>query len=218
MKALIIVDIQNSFMPEGSLEVEDSDKIIPQINFIQDYFDIIIATQDWHPANHVSFISNHKDKELFNKIILENGSEQILWPKHCVQGTEGAQLSKYLHTNKINTIIRKGMNPNIDSYSGFFDNNQENDTGLHGYLKGLKITEVYICGIAADVCVYHTAKDALKLGYKTYLVTDAVKAVNNENFITKIIPDLRMSGCKYITSENLWENNNFNNGNKVENI
>lgn len=205
MKALIIIDMQNSFLPGGSLEVEEGDKIIPQINFIQDQFDVIVATQDWHPTNHVSFAQNHEGKNTFDVIDLENGTKQVLWPTHCVQGTEGAQFSKYLHTNKVNMIIRKGMDSKVDSYSCFFDNNKENDTGLHGYLKGLGVDEVYICGVAGDYCVNFSAMDASALGYKTYIITDAVKSVDEERFNTFIVPTLRVNGCKFVTSDNLWE-------------
>lgn len=208
MKALIIIDMQNSFLPSGSLAVYDGDKILPAINFVQEAFDVVVATQDWHPINHISFAQNHEGKNLFDVITLEDDTQQVLWPTHCVQGTPGAELSKYLHTNKINMIIRKGMDPKVDSYSCFFDNNKKNDTGLNGYLKGLGITDVYVCGLAADYCVYFSILDAISLGYNTHLITDATKAVSNEDFTLNKKPVLKNMGCKFVISDNLWDKKN----------
>lgn len=181
MKALIVVDVQNDFMPGGNLAVPFGDEIVPLINEIQNKFDYIVATQDWHPENHKSFASQHKGKKVFDTIML-NGISQTLWPNHCVQGSEGAEFHKDLKTRKIETIIRKGMNPEVDSYSAFYDNNQQKSTGLAGMLKEKGVKEVYVCGLAADYCVYFTIKDALSNGFKAHLIEDATKAINQEDF------------------------------------
>lgn len=180
-KALIIVDIQNDFLPGGSLAVKNGGEIIKKINHIQKEFDLVVATQDWHPEKHKSFAKNHKNKNEFEVIDL-NGLPQVLWPVHCVQGTNGADLSNDLSKEKISMIIRKGMDIETDSYSGFFDNGKRNTTGLHGYLQEHKITEVYVCGLAADYCVYYTAKDAAELGYKVFYIEDATKCISEESY------------------------------------
>ena len=181
MKALLIVDIQNDFLSGGSLSVPEGNEIITQINAIQPFFDFIIASQDWHPANHKSFASNHPKNQPFD-VIDWRGAKQVLWPNHCVQGTYGAQFSDQLQTNPISAIIRKGMNPEIDSYSVFFDNDQKNSTGLLGLLRELKCTDVYVCGLAADFCVYYSALDAVKNGFSTFFVEDASKPISREGY------------------------------------
>lgn len=181
MKALIIVDLQNDFLPGGALAVNEGDKIIQRINQLQEKYDIIVATQDWHPSQHKSFASMHIGKEPLDIIEL-NGTRQVLWPDHCVQGSKGAELHKDLNQNKIRAIFRKGMNPEVDSYSAFFDVNKKNPTGLDGYLKSLNVTSVFVCGLAADYCVYYTAKDALELGYTTSILEGSTKAINPDYF------------------------------------
>ncbi|HEY4538849.1 MAG TPA: bifunctional nicotinamidase/pyrazinamidase [Faecalibacter sp.] len=182
MKALIIVDVQNDFIPGGKLAVPEGDTIIPRINELQKKFDLVVATQDWHPANHKSFASQHEGKNPFDIIEL-NGLQQTLWPDHCIQGTPGANLHQDLNTNRIEAIFRKGTNPEIDSYSGFFDNGRKKNTGLHGYLQDRKVDAVYVCGLAADYCVYYTAMDALSLGYSTSILDASVKAIDPVNYI-----------------------------------
>lgn len=182
MKALIIVDMQNDFMPGGALAVPEGDLIIDRINELQNKFELIVATQDWHPANHKSFASQHEGKNPFDVIEL-NGLQQTLWPDHCIQGTPGANLHQDLNTNRIEAIFRKGTNPEIDSYSGFFDNGRKKNTGLHGYLQDRKVDAVYVCGLAADYCVYYTAMDALSLGYSTSILDASVKAIDPVNYI-----------------------------------
>jgi len=182
MKALIIVDVQNDFIPGGKLAVPEGDTIIPRINELQKKIDLVVATQDWHPANHKSFASQHEGKNPFDIIEL-NGIQQTLWPDHCIQGTPGANLHQDLNTNRIEAIFRKGTNPEIDSYSGFFDNGRKKNTGLHGYLQDRKVDAVYVCGLAADYCVYYTAMDALSLGYSTSILDASVKAIDPVNYI-----------------------------------
>lgn len=181
MKALLLIDIQNDFLPGGALAVPNGDKIIPIVNKIQGHFDLIVATQDWHPQDHKSFASNHDGKSVFDTISLQ-GLEQVLWPDHCVQGTAGADFSKDLNMNKVEAIFRKGMDPAIDSYSGFYDNGKLKSTGLADYLNGKNITEVYLTGLAGDYCVYFSGMDALSKQFSTYLIEDATYPIDQENF------------------------------------
>ena len=181
MKVLVVVDVQNDFMPGGSLSVPKGDQIVPIINAIQDSFDLIIATQDWHSQNHISFAINHEGKKEFDIIDL-HGFSQTLWPAHCVQGTEGARFHPNLKTHKIETIFRKGADKNIDSYSGFFDNGKLKSTGLSGYLREKGATEVYFCGLAADICVYFSTKDCLSEGFESFLIDDACKPLNEDTY------------------------------------
>lgn len=181
MKTLVIIDVQNDFIPGGSLEIVNGDRIIPVINQLQEKFDLIIATQDWHPLDHMSFASNHTDKKPFEKVLVE-GIEETLWPDHCVQGTQGAEFPPELQTNRIAAIFRKGMDPRVDSYSGFYDNHHQISTGLSGYLREKGVTKIYFCGLAADICVYFTIKDAISEGFSAILIEDASQPLNMEDF------------------------------------
>jgi nicotinamidase/pyrazinamidase len=181
MKALVIADVQNDFMPGGSLAVPQGDMIVPVINRLQKYFDLVVATQDWHPRNHKSFASNHRNKKPFEKIEI-HGINDTLWPDHCVQGSEGAGFHPDLEMNKIAAIFRKGMDPEVDSYSGFYDNDHKISIGLSGYLKEKEITEIYFCGLAADICVYYSIKDSLKEGFSAILVEDASRPLSRDAF------------------------------------
>ena len=166
------------------MAVADGDAIIPVINSIQGNYDLVVATQDWHPADHGSFASVHPDSKPFETIDL-HGLEQVLWPDHCVQGTMGARLSDHLDIRQIEAVFRKGTDPTIDSYSGFFDNGKRKRTGLAGYLHDRGITAVSVCGLAADYCVYFTAMDALQLGFETRIVEDAVRAIDTSAYAAK---------------------------------
>ncbi|PZP51974.1 MAG: bifunctional nicotinamidase/pyrazinamidase, partial [Pseudopedobacter saltans] len=166
MKALLITDIQNDFLPGGSLAVKEGDLIVPTINDLASQYELVVATQDWHPIDHKSFVSQHIGKKVFDTIDL-NGLPQTLWPEHCVQDSWGAQFPASLSLKPIAVIFHKGMNASIDSYSGFYDNAKLSNTGLDGYLKAKGITAVDICGLAADYCVYYTAMDALELGFQS---------------------------------------------------
>jgi len=199
MKTLIIIDPQNDFMPGGSLSVPNGDEIIPIVNKLQEKFDLVIASQDWHPTGHASFASSHKGKNEFETIDL-NGIEQVMWPEHCVQNTDGAEFHKDLETAKIEAIFRKGTNPEIDSYSAFYDNQHLKSTGLAGYLKEKKANDLYFCGLAAEICVHFTAKDAIKEGFKATVIEDAVRALNSEDF-EKAKAELKELGGKIISSE-----------------
>ncbi len=201
MKALIIVDVQNDFLPGGALAVKEGDMIIPVINKIQNKFDLVVATQDWHPANHKSFASSHKGKKIFEQINL-NGLPQVLWPDHCVQGTFGAALSSALDQKNVEAIFRKGMEKEIDSYSGFFDNGKMKATGMGDYLKGRNISSIFVAGLAADYCVYFTALDGLELGFQSTLITDATRAINPNDFATRL-DSFKSKGGKEITCASL---------------
>ena len=174
---LLIVDVQNDFLPGGALEVNHGDEVVSIINALQEKFDFIVATQDFHPADHGSFAANHAGKSVGEMIEL-NGLSQILWPVHCVQGSEGAEFHKELNPTKWKTIFQKGKNPAVDSYSGFFDNARRGDTGLGDFLQNEGIMNVFVTGLAQDYCVKFTALDSVSLGFKTFLITDATKAVN----------------------------------------
>ena len=179
--ALIIVDMQNDFLPGGALAVAGGDIIIPEINRLTIEYDLVVATQDWHPHNHGSFASQHEGARPFDMGQL-GGMPQVMWPDHCVQGSFGADLTRELDQERVEAIFRKGMNPEIDSYSAFFDNGKLKATGLEGYLRGRGVAEVHICGLAADYCVWYTAKDAIELGFEAVIMLDAVKAINPEEF------------------------------------
>lgn len=176
MKALIIVDVQNDFCPGGALAVPEGDRVIEVINRIQPAFDLVVATQDWHPASHGSFAANYPDRHPGDQIELA-GLPQILWPVHCVQDTPGAEFHPGLDRSRIARVFRKGTDPTVDSYSGFFDNGRRASTGLSEYLKDEGVTDVYVCGLATDYCVKATALDTVSLGFKTHLVEDACRGV-----------------------------------------
>ena len=173
--------MQYDFLPEGKLAVKDGNSIISVINKSQSEYQLVVATQDWHPENHKSFAANHPGKKVFEEINL-NGLSQTLWPKHCVQGTVGAEITKELDQERIEAIFRKGMDKDIDSYSGFYDNGRLKSTGLGDYLKGRNVTQVDVCGLAADYCVYFSASDALSMGFKTSIIERATKAIDIDNF------------------------------------
>jgi nicotinamidase/pyrazinamidase len=177
MNALIIVDLQNDFCPGGALPVPEGDQIVPLANALQKDFDLVVATQDWHPTNHGSFAANHPGRRPGDVIELA-GLPQILWPIHCVQGTTGAELHPRLERSTIARVFPKGEDPLVDSYSGFFDNGHRRATGLYEYLKGREVASVHICGLATDYCVKFTALDAVALGLETFLVQEACRGVN----------------------------------------
>lgn len=196
--ALIIVDIQNDFIPGGALAVKEGDKIIPLINqLLQMDFDLKIASKDWHPIDHGSFASN-QGKQPGEKIDLD-GLEQILWPVHCVQDSFGSQFVNGLDHEKFKRVFYKGTDKTVDSYSVFFDNGHRKSTGLNEYLKKEKITDVYIAGLATDYCVKYSVLDALHLGYRTHVIVDACRGVNLEkNDTKKALEEMESSGCKLL--------------------
>ena len=203
MKTLVIIDVQNDFIPGGALAVPGGDEIIDLINRLQIEFDLVTATQDWHPEEHSSFAMSHPGKGEFEKIEVQ-GYEQVLWPVHCVQNTVGANFHPGLETSRIETIFRKGTHLHIDSYSGFYDNAHQKSTGLAGYLKEKGTTELYFCGLAAEYCVYYSLKDALAEGFNAILIEDATRALDNTNFeLAK--RDILTRGGKIISSTGLFK-------------
>ncbi|MEN9445002.1 MAG: hypothetical protein RIS47_1893 [Bacteroidota bacterium] len=177
MKALLIIDPQYDFFEGGALAVPNSLAIIPAINQLIPAFTHIYLTQDWHPATHKSFATQHPGTQPFETIQL-NGITQVLWPSHCVQGSHGATFHADIQLPEQYTVVHKGNDPEVDSYSGFFDNQRLHQTQLHQQLQSAGITTLYICGLATDYCVKFTALDAQELGYHTTLISDATKAVN----------------------------------------
>ncbi|MEM7587371.1 MAG: bifunctional nicotinamidase/pyrazinamidase [Acidobacteriota bacterium] len=176
MKALLLVDIQNDFLPGGALAVPQGDEVIPVANLLQLHFDRVIATQDWHPEDHGSFASNHSEKQP-GEVVELAGQSQILWPVHCVQGTPGAELAPGLERAKIEKLFFKGVDPQVDSYSAFFDNAAQRSTGLIEYLRMTLVDEIYILGLATDYCVKFSALDAAQLGLRTTVIEDGCRGV-----------------------------------------
>ncbi len=198
MKALIIIDVQNDFCPGGALPVPEGDWVVEIINGLQSEFDLIVATQDWHPANHGSFAANHLGRHAGEQIELA-GLPQILWPVHCVQGTLGAEFHPGLDRSRIARVFQKGADRDIDSYSGFFDNGHRHATGLGEYLQGQGVTDVYICGLATDYCVKATALDAVGLGFKTFLVEDACRGVELQSGdVGRAIEEMQERGVEIV--------------------
>lgn len=202
MKALLIVDVQNDFCPGGALEVKDGDKIIPIINDIVKEFDVVVQTQDWHPNNHSSFASKYSDKKEYETIELSYGT-QVLWPDHCVQGTKGADFHKDLITEHTQLIIRKGFNPEIDSYSAFYENDQATTTGLAGYLKEKGVKELYITGLATDFCVKWSAIDGVKEGFDVFVLEDACRGIDLNDSVAIAWEEMTSAGAKKMTSKDL---------------
>ena len=177
MRAFLVIDLQNDFCPGGALAVQEGDRVVPLINRLQENFDLVVATQDWHPRDHLSFAGNHPGKKPGDEIELD-GLRQILWPDHCVQNTTGAALVATLDTKKIARVFQKGTDRRIDSYSGFFDNGHKKSTGLGEYLKTIGVDEVCIAGLATDYCVKYSALDAVGLGFRVTVIADACRGVN----------------------------------------
>ena len=200
--ALIVVDVQNCFVPGGSLAVGKGDEIIPLINTLAAKFQNVVLTQDWHTANHISFASQHQGKKPFETIKLPYGN-QMLWPDHCVQGTDGAAIHKDIKIPQAQLVIRKGFNPLVDSYSAFIEADGKSKTGLDGYLRGRKIKTVYVVGLATDFCVGWTAMDARKLGLTAFVIEDACRGIDNAGSLAKAWTAMAKSGVKRIQSTDL---------------
>src|SRR5215208_3312319 len=174
---LIVIDVQNDFCPGGRLAVERGHEVVPLINHLIDSHQHVVLTQDWHPADHLSFASRHEGRRPFETISLPYG-QQTLWPDHCVQGTEGALFHPDLHWTGAELILRKGFRSTIDSYSAFFENDRTTPTGLAGYLRERGLRRVVLVGLATDYCVRYSAEDAVKLGFEAVLVEDACRAID----------------------------------------
>ncbi|MFV5384706.1 bifunctional nicotinamidase/pyrazinamidase [Acinetobacter junii] len=199
---LIVVDVQNGFTPGGNLAVANADEIIPKINQLAQKFEHIVLTQDWHPDQHISFADNHPNKKPFETIELDYG-RQVLWPKHCVQGTHDAEFHPDLNIPTAQLIIRKGCHQNIDSYSAFMEADRKTPTGLNGYLREHQINTVYIVGIATDFCVAWTAIDAAELGFDTYVIEDACKAIDLNGSLQQAWQDMSQKGVHRIETSSI---------------
>ncbi|QMV14375.1 bifunctional nicotinamidase/pyrazinamidase [Vibrio spartinae] len=201
-QTLVIVDVQNDFSPSGALPVPDGDCVVTVINRLMSCFEHVVATQDWHPAGHGSFASVHHMSP--GEMIELNGIQQLLWPDHCIQSSWGSEFIPGLAQNNIEYIVYKGSNPEIDSYSGFFDNGKQQSTGLLDYLKKINSDELYIVGLATDYCVLFTALDAVELGFQTYVVQDACRAVNlAPDDEEKALAKMAQAGCQIIQSRDV---------------
>jgi len=205
--ALIVVDMQYDFMPGGALAVEEGDVFINEVNSLMDGFFkkeyTVVCTQDWHPKNHSSFASAHEGKKPFDPVDAP-GIGPVLWPDHCVIGSHGASLHEDLHVDSTHLIIRKGYNPEIDSYSGFLENDHATETGLDGYLKTRGVKRIFVCGLALDFCVFFTSLDGSKKGYDVYLLPDLSRGVGSPpESIPDAIDTMKKNGVKFIKPSSL---------------
>ncbi|MGY4317124.1 bifunctional nicotinamidase/pyrazinamidase [Bradyrhizobium sp. JR3.5] len=200
--ALLVIDVQNCFLPGGSLAVKDGEQVVPVINKIAKSFANVVMTQDWHTPGHVSFASVHAGKKPFETIDLAYG-KQVLWPDHCVQGTDGASLSKELAIPQAELIIRKGFHKDVDSYSAFTEADGKTTTGLAAYLKARNVERVFVAGLATDFCVAWTALDARKAGFETYVVEDACRGIDTQGSLAKAWTDMDKAGVKRIQSSDI---------------
>jgi len=200
--ALIVVDVQNCFVPGGSLAVKDGLAIVPVINELSKQFQNVILTQDWHTADHVSFASQHAGKKPFELVKLAYG-QQVLWPDHCVQGTPGAALVSGLSIPHARLVIRKGFHKDVDSYSAFLEADRKTQTGLAGYLRGAGINRIFVCGLATDYCVAWSALDAKKLGFAAAVVEDASRGIDLNGSLAKAWADLKKGGVLRVQAASL---------------
>lgn len=198
MEALLVVDIQNDFLPGGALAVPRGDEVVPVANRLMPAFALVVGTQDWHPADHLSFARQHPGKRIGETVPLD-GIEQILWPAHCVQGSMGARFASGLRSHWMHRVFRKGTDVRIDSYGGFFDNGHRKATGLHDYFQACGVDSVVIVGLALDVCVKFTALDAAELGYRTRVVEEGVRGVElNGGDIDRACSQMREAGVEFV--------------------
>ncbi len=193
--ALIVIDVQNDFCPGGALAVGGGDEIIPRINALMGEFPVRVLTQDWHPANHSSFAANHPGAAAFSLTQMPYGP-QVLWPTHCVQGTQGAAFHPALRTDPADLVIRKGFRPEVDSYSAFFENDHKTPTGLDGYLKSRGVTEITLTGLATDFCVAYSAIDAAGLGFDVTVLEGACRAIDLNGSLAEAQGKMRAAGAK----------------------
>ncbi|WLC08116.1 bifunctional nicotinamidase/pyrazinamidase [Bradyrhizobium elkanii] len=200
--ALLVIDVQNCFLPGGSLAMKDGEQVVPVINRIAKSFANVVMTQDWHTPGHISFASTHSGKKPFETVDLAYG-KQVLWPDHCVQGTDGASLSKELAIPQAGLIIRKGFHKDVDSYSAFTEADGKTTTGLAAYLKARNVERVFVAGLATDFCVAWTALDARKAGFETYVVEDACRGIDTQGSLAKAWDDMAKAGVKRIQSSDI---------------
>jgi len=201
-RCLIVVDVQNDFMPGGALAVPKGDEVVPVINRLAAHFDNIVLTQDWHPRGQISFASSHPGKKPFETIRLAYG-EQVLWPDHCVQATPGAAFHRGLSVPHAQLVVRKGYHKDVDSYSAFLEADRRTSTGLAGYLRERGLKALYFCGLATDFCVAWSALDARAAGFEATLIEDACRAIDLEGSLAKAWSDMQGAGVLRITSDSL---------------
>ena len=197
-QALIVIDVQKDFCPGGALEVPQGDAIVTGINTLMATADAVILTQDWHPAGHSSFASSHAGKSPYDMIDMPYGP-QVLWPDHCIQGSVGAQFHPDLQIDRADLILRKGYNPDIDSYSAFFENDHRTPTGLEGYLRTRGIEKLTLVGLATDFCVNFSAVDAAKLGFEVTVQAALCRAIDLNGSLAAARAGMRDAGV-------VWEN------------
>jgi len=193
MTALIVIDVQNDFCPGGALAVAGGDEVVDPINGLMADYDAVILTQDWHPEGHSSFASEHPGKAPFDMTEMPYGP-QVLWPDHCIQGSEGAKFHGWLNTTRADLIIRKGFRPGIDSYSAFFENDHETPTGLEGYLRTRGISDLHLVGLATDFCVGYSAEDAARLGFQVTVLTEYCRAIDLDGSLAAANDRMRDAG------------------------
>ncbi|MBU1078353.1 MAG: bifunctional nicotinamidase/pyrazinamidase [Spirochaetes bacterium] len=201
-RALIIIDLQNDFCTGGAMAVPGGEQVVPIINGIASRFKRVIATRDWHPPKHVSFASTY-NKEPYTSLKIGD-RQQELWPNHCVMGTTGAAFHKGFNLKPVNLILHKGNHLEIDSYSAFMENDKKTDTGLQYYLKGLDVDQVFLCGLATDYCVYHSALDAVNMGFDTTVILDATRGVNKpDDSVKNAVSDMNSKGIHIIKHQEI---------------
>ena len=196
-EALLVIDVQNDFCPNGALAVAGGDTIVQPINAEMDKFNTVVLTQDWHPTDHKSFASSHENKSPFDTVEMFYG-DQVLWPNHCIQGSMGARFHPDLNHTRADVIIRKGSNPAVDSYSAFYENDKVTSTGLHGYLKNREVTKLTLVGLATDYCVAFSALDAAKLGYAVTVRLDMARGIDTEGSLNAAIDKMAKAGIKLV--------------------
>ncbi|MEM7785501.1 MAG: bifunctional nicotinamidase/pyrazinamidase [Planctomycetota bacterium] len=202
--ALIIVDVQNDFCTGGQLEVPSGEKVIPIVNRLSPIFPTVVATQDWHPPNHLSFASQHPGIEL-GQVFDLNGLPQVAWPDHCVEHSHGAQFVKDLDQSHFTSVFKKGTQRDVDSYSGFFDNGGQHSTGLAEFLTEQKIRQIYLLGLATDYCVKFTALDAIKCGFETCLIQDGCRGVDLQpGDSERAIESMKSAGVQVLSSQEIY--------------
>jgi len=197
MKALIVIDPQNDFCPGGALAVAGGDEIMPRINAMMADFDLVVLTQDWHPAGHSSFASSHSGSDPFTVTEMPYGP-QVLWPDHCIQGSIGSRFHPDLNHTRADVIIRKGSNPAVDSYSAFYENDKVTPTGLHGYLKNREVTKLTLVGLATDYCVAFSALDAEKLGYAVTVRLDMARGIDSDGSLNAALDKMSKAGVNLV--------------------
>ena len=200
--AFLVIDVQNDFCPGGALAVTEGDQVVPVVNRLMPRFPLTVLTQDWHPADHTSFAANHAKAEPFSTVDMPYGT-QVLWPTHCVQGTDGAAFHTELDADRAHLVVRKGFRAAIDSYSAFFENDRTTPTGLHGYLQDLGVRNVTVAGLATDYCVHDSVVDAVELGYRVTLVEDGCRGIDLDGSLEKALADMRGRGVAFTASGDL---------------